>query len=126
MFSYISGTIKKRGHYPLAVNGYNDHLHILLDYHMNESIPDLVRELKKAGSKYIKENSLCPFDFQWQSGYGVFSVGWKELPIMIKYIIEQDTHHSKRSFREEYMSLLKSYEIDYKEEYVFDFIEKKL
>jgi REP element-mobilizing transposase RayT len=126
LFSYVSGTIKNRNHYPLAVNGYNDHIHILLDYNLKEMIPDLVREIKKSSSKYIKENKLCSYHFEWQSGYGVFSVGWKELSVMIQYVMNQEKHHTKKSFKKEYLSLLNKYEIEYKDEHVFKFLDDDL
>jgi REP element-mobilizing transposase RayT len=124
LFSYIHGIINKRGHFALAVNGHVDHLHILFDYSMEELIPDLVREIKKAATQFIKEEELCQYRFEWQAGYGVFSVGWKEKSKVIEYIQNQETHHEKqRPFREEYLSLLEKYEIEFKNEYVFDFLK---
>lgn len=123
LFRYISGIVNQRKHYALAVNGSKDHLHIFLDYNGRELIEDLVREIKKASSNYIKEKKLSPFKFEWQSGYGVFSHGYREKSIVIEYIKNQEEHHQNKSFREEYMAFLKSYEIDFKEEYVFDFLE---
>jgi REP element-mobilizing transposase RayT len=126
LFSYISGTIKKRGHYPLAVNGYDDHIHILLDYSLNELVPNLVREIKRASTAFIQDNNLTRFEFKWQTGYGIFSVGYKELSIVIQYVIDQEKHHSKKSFKNEYLLLLNKYEIEYKDEYVFEFLDDNL
>ena len=123
VFSYISGILKNRGHYPLAVNGHIDHIHILFDYSLKELLPDLVREIKKSSTAYIKEKGFIKFKFGWQSGYGIFSVGWKEKKQMINYILNQELHHKKRTFKEEYLSLLQKFEIEYKDEYVFDFFE---
>ncbi len=123
VFAYISGVLTQRGHYSLAVNGYNDHVHMLLDYSLAELIPDFVREVKKASSSYIKTKKLSPYKFEWQVGYGVFSVGWKEKLQVLEYILNQEQHHSMRSFRDEYLSLLDKYEIDFKNEYVFEFLE---
>jgi len=121
LFKYVSGIINQRGHYALAVNGFHDHIHIFFDYNGNELISDLVREIKKASSKYIKENKLSPFKFEWQVGYGVFSHGYREKEVVIQYIKNQEEHHKKKSFKEEYLTFLKSYNIDFKEEYVFRF-----
>ena len=121
-FRYISGIIKNKGHFSLAVNGHHDHVHMLIDYNMNELVPDLVREIKKSSSKYVKENKLSPFHFEWQAGYGAFSVGWQELPVVSQYIKNQEEHHKSRSFKDEYLSLLNQFEIEYKNEYIFDFI----
>ena len=123
LFKYISGIINQRNHYSLAVNGVEDHLHIFLDYNGRELIEDLVREIKKSSNAYIRDNNLCPYKFEWQSGYGVFSHGYREKGIIIDYIKNQEEHHRKQTFRKEYMAFLKSFEIDYKEEYVFDFLE---
>lgn len=123
VFAYISGVLKERGHYSLAVNGYYDHIHILLEYNLNELIPDLVREIKKSSSKYIKDNRFTNHHFEWQPGYGIFSVGWKEVSTVIDYIRNQEEHHQKRTFKDEYHSLLGKYKIGYKDEYVFKFFE---
>lgn len=123
LFAYMSGIINNRGHYSLAVNGYNDHVHILLDYSLKELIPDLVREIKKASSRYIKENELTSSHFEWQSGYGVFSVGHRDKLMIINYILKQEEHHKKRSFKKEYLSLLNKYDVEYSDKYVFEFFE---
>ena len=123
LFKYIAGIVNKRDHYSLAVNGVEDHIHIFLDYNCRELIEDLVREIKKASNAYINERNLCPYKFEWQSGYGVFSHGYREKSIIIDYVMNQETHHRKKTFRQEYLAFLKSYEIDFKNEYVFDFLD---
>ncbi|WP_304231821.1 IS200/IS605 family transposase [Jiulongibacter sediminis] len=125
LFKYISKTLTNRGHFTLAVNGYHDHIHIFFDYNGKELIEEVVREIKKTSSNYIKERELTSAKFEWQSGYGVFSHGFRERDAIIKYIVNQEAHHSGRSFRNEYLSLLKSFEVDFKDEYVFDFISDK-
>jgi REP element-mobilizing transposase RayT len=122
LFAYTSKMLSNRGHFALAVNGYQDHVHMFFDYSCKELIEDLVREVKKSMSNFIKENNLCNFHFQWQSGYAVFSVGYREKDKFINYIKNQDTHHAQRTFKDEYMSLLESYEIEFKNEYVFKFL----
>jgi len=122
LFAYMSGIVNGRGHFSYAVGGYVDHVHLLLDYNMTELVSDLVREIKKASTKYIKENNLSPYKFEWQSGYGVFSVGWREISGVIDYITNQEEHHKKRAFKDEYLSLLTKYQVDYRDEYVFDFL----
>ncbi len=122
LFAYIAGIVKKRGHYSLAVNGHHDHVHILFDYNCKELISDLVREIKKASAAYIKEEKLTPFKFNWQSGYGAFSVGWRDKSKIITYIENQEEHHKDNAFREEYFKMLALHEIEFKEEYVFEFL----
>jgi len=123
LFRYIAGIINSRNHYSLAVNGVENHIHLFLDYNCRELIEDLVREIKKASNNYINDQNLCPHKFEWQSGYGVFFHGYREKSIIIDYIKNQEEHHRKKTFRQEYMGFLKSYEIDFKDEYVFDFLD---
>jgi len=123
LFIYISKSLKNRGHYPLAVNGHVDHVHLFFDYSCQELISDLVREIKKSSNQFISEENLTPFKFDWQSGYGVFSNSAREKDTIIKYIMNQEDHHSSKSFRDEYLTLLKRYEIEFKDEYVFEFFE---
>ena len=122
LFKYIAGIINNRNHFSLVVNGVQDHVHLFFDYKGHELVEDLVREIKKASSNYIKDKNLTPYKFEWQSGYGVFSHGYKEKSKVIEYVMNQEEHHRKKSFREEYMAFLKSYEIEFKDEYVFDFL----
>jgi len=123
LFRFISGIINSRDHYSLAVNGVEDHIHIFIDYNCRDLIEDLVRDIKKASNVYINDRNLCPYKFAWQSGYGVFSHGYREQSIIIDYIKNQEEHHRKKTFQEEYMHSLNSFEIEYKDEYVFDFLD---
>ncbi len=123
LFAYTSKMLTNRGHFALAVNGSHDHVHFFIDYSCKELIEDLVREVKKSMSNFIKDNRLCKFHFQWQSGYAVFSVGYREKGRVINYIKNQDVHHSQGTFKDEYMSLLKNYDVEFKNEYVFDFLD---
>ncbi len=122
VFKYIAGGLNARGHYSLAVNGHHDHVHIFFDYNGKELIEDLVREIKKSSAKFIKDERLSNFKFEWQSGYGVFTHGYREKPTIIEYIRNQEEHHSKTTFKEEYLSFLKAYDIEFKKEYLFEFL----
>jgi len=123
LFAYASKRLTERGHYALAVNGYDDHIHIFIDYSTEERISDLVREIKKAMSNFIKNNNLCQTKFEWQGGYGVFSHGSREKGIIIDYIKNQEQHHDSKKFKQEYLKMLNNYEVEYKDEYVFKFFE---
>lgn len=125
VFEYIAGIINGRGHYSLAVNGYGDHIHIFFDYNGIELLEDLVREIKKASKKYIRENGFLEGKFERQNGYGVFSHGYREKDAVIKYILNQEEHHAKKTFKTEYLQFIKSYDIDFQEKYVFEFLEVK-
>ena len=123
LFSYMAGTLNKRGNYSYAVDGSYDHVHLFIDYKGKELISDLVRELKKSSNDYIKNRKLLRTKFSWQSGYGVFSHGYRERDNVIKYVMNQTLHHQKRSFKKEYLQLLESYDIEFKDEYLFEFLD---
>ena len=123
LFKYITGIINEKGHYSLAVNGYHDHIHLFLDYNGRELVADLVREVKKASNNFIKEKGFTESVFAWQNGYGVFSHGYREKSIIINYIVNQEIHHERKSFRKEYLQLLKAYEVEFKDEYIFEFFD---
>jgi hypothetical protein len=86
-------------------------------------VADLVREIKKSSNTFIKENKFTKYRFQWQEGFGSFSYGRNQLSSVIKYIENQKEHHKKITFQEEYKQFLKEYNIDFKDEYLFDWIE---
>lgn len=120
---YISGIIRNNGHKVLALGTMPDHIHILLGYHLNQLIPDLVEQIKTSSNAWVKENRLSRFRFGWQNGYGVFTYSRSQIDAVIKYILNQEKHHKKELFREEYLRILKKSEIEYKEEYLFDFFD---
>ncbi len=123
VFSYIAGILNERGNYALAVNGYHDHIHLFFDYGSKELLSDLVREIKKASNSFIKRNKFTNHSFSWQSGYGIFSHGYREKNTIIEYVKNQKQHHKKKPFKNEYLHFLNAYEIEFKDEYVFDFLE---
>lgn len=100
-----------------------DHIHFLIGMKPSCCFSDLVREIKKSSNDFINEKKFLSTKFQWQEGYGAFSYSHSALDDVIAYIVNQKEHHKKHSFKEEYISLLKKFEIDFKEEYLFDWIE---
>lgn len=123
LYQYITGTIRGKGQKLLAINGMPDHLHILIGMKPTCCISDLVREIKKSSSDFIKDNNLSPYQFNWQNGFGAFSYSHSHLDNIIFYIMNQKEHHKKREFKEEYLEFLSKYDVDYKKEYLFDWIE---
>ena len=121
VFSYISGIITNRKHKSLIINGVLDHIHILIGLNPNDTISDLVGTIKKSSSTFINQKNWFPGKFHWQDGYGAFSYGKSQLDSVYKYIANQEAHHKKRTFREEYIEFLKKFEIEYDERYLFDF-----
>ena len=106
----------------MIVNGVEDHIHILLGIKPDCNLSDLVRDIKANSSRWINEKKLVPGKFEWQNGFGAFSVGASQVNIIINYIAHQEEHHQTTKFREEYIEFLQAYEVDYKEEYLFESI----
>ncbi len=123
LHSYMSGILKNDGSYPLAVGGWSDHVHVFFELDVTMKISDQMRMLKATSSKYINDKKLVPGKFQWQEGYGAFSYSRSQRNDVINYIMNQEKHHKNKSFKEEYLELLKKFEIEYKDEYVFEFYD---
>ena len=86
-------------------------------------IPDLVENIKTSSNEWIKTNKLAKFKFEWQKGYGAFSHSSSQLDTVVKYVLNQEDHHKKKSFKEEYLEMLRKNEIEFKNEYVFEFFD---
>jgi putative transposase len=99
-----------------------DHVHLLLNCKPNVNISDLVKEIKEHSTKFINNKMFFRSKFYWQSGFGAFTVSKRDVSMILNYIKNQEDHHKKSSFKEEYVSLLKENEVQYKEEYLFDFL----
>ncbi|MBW7871109.1 MAG: transposase [Flavobacteriia bacterium] len=123
LYKYITGIIQNRNQKLLAVNGMPDHIHILIGMSTSCCLSDLVREVKKSSNEFINSKGFSKFKFYWQNGFGAFSYHRSDLDRMISYIQNQKEHHSKKSFKEEYLELLKEFRVDFKDEYLFDWIE---
>ncbi|HSI70434.1 MAG TPA: IS200/IS605 family transposase [Gillisia sp.] len=123
LHKYMSGILKNDNAYPLAVGGWKDHVHVFFELLPDIKISDLMRMLKATSSKWINENKLIAGKFQWQEGYGAFSYSRSQRNDVIQYIMNQEKHHRNKTFREEYFELLEKFEINFKEEYVFEFYD---
>jgi len=119
---YITGIIQNRKHKLLAINYMKDHIHILIGYLPAQPLPDLLRDIKASTSKFINEKHWIPGRFQWQEGYGAFSYSRSQIDDVVKYIISQEEHHKTMSFQNEYLSILKKYEVEFDPRYLFDWI----
>jgi len=118
--AYLAGTCKARGSPSLIVGGVADHVHILCMLSREESIAVLVRELKRESSKSLKTKSPDLRSFYWQSGYGAFSISPSHVEALKRYIANQEEHHGKEAFQDEFRRLLKKYGVAYDERYVWD------
>ncbi|SEI80609.1 REP element-mobilizing transposase RayT [Dyadobacter sp. SG02] len=122
LYAYIGGIILNHRSKPLAINGMPDHIHILIGYNPSTPLPTLVEEIKTSSNKWIKEHFNL-MNFNWQKGYGAFSYSRSSIDQVIRYIVSQEEHHRKKTFREEYLQMLRDFEVEYKNEYLFDFQE---
>ncbi len=123
MEKYITGIVQNHKHKMLAIGSMPDHIHLFIGYNVNHLIPDLVEEVKTSSNAWIKQNKLSKFRFEWQKGYGAFSHSRSQLDTVVKYVLNQEMHHKKKSFKEEYLEILRKNDVDFKNEYVFDFFE---
>lgn len=123
LHKFITGIVQNRNQKLLAVFAMPDHVHLLVGMKPNVSISDLVRDIKSGSSKFINDNKWVIGKFSWQEGYGAFSYSKSTIDNVINYILNQEERHKKLSFKEEYHSFLKKFEIDYDENYLFQWIE---
>ena len=121
MHEYIAGILRLEGLKPLATGGWLDHVHILFGMPVTMNISDILRIVKSKSSKWVNEEKKINHKFNWQEGYGGFSVSRDHRDKLIKYIINQEEHHSVRNFKSEYLELLDEYEIEYDPKYLFEF-----
>lgn len=121
---YICGIINNQGCKPLAIFLMPDHIHILINYKPNKNISELVKEIKSNSSSFINSKKWLNCKFQWQEGYGAFSYSLNDLDRVINYINNQEEHHKINNFKTEYLILLKKHNIEYLNEYLFDWLEE--
>lgn len=123
LHKYIAGIIKGKNQKPIIINGMPDHIHAFIGLKPSMAISDLVRDIKNNSTNFINDNKFIRGKFSWQEGYGVFSYSHSQIDNVYNYILKQEKHHERKSFREEYFEILKKHEIDYNEKYLFDWIE---
>ena len=125
LYKYITGIVQNKGQKMLSINGTSNHIHFFIGMKPTCCLSDMVREIKKSSNNFIKEKKFTSYNFQWQEGFGAFSYSHSQLTDVIKYIENQKEYHKKRTFKEEYLSLLKAFEIEFKDEYLFNWIDKE-
>jgi len=123
LYKYITGIITNKGQKLIAINGMPNHIHILIGIKPSCCLSDLVREIKKSSNEFINVKKFSKLKFEWQEGYGAFSYSHSALNNVIAYIQKQKEHHKRKSFREEYEDFLMKFEIEYKKEYLFEWID---
>lgn len=123
IFKYMTGIIKNKKQKPMFINGMSDHIHILAGFTPDISISKLVQDIKTNTTTFIKKQKLIQGNFEWQKGFGAFTCSKSQVPTVLNYIQNQKIHHRKKSFREEYLGLLKKHEIDYNDDYLFEWYD---
>jgi REP element-mobilizing transposase RayT len=123
LYKYITGIVRNNGSKLISINGMPDHIHILIGWKPSTPLPDLVRDIKSDSSNFVNENKWVHGRFNWQEGYGAFSYGHSQLDTIIRYIQNQERHHKQKSFKKEYLSFLRKFDIAFEDKYVFQFIE---
>ena|SRR6187401_1482618 len=119
LYKYITGIVQGNNHKLLGINGIEDHIHILIGFRTHQSLSDLLEDIKTNSSKWINERGFIRTKFRWQEGYGAFSYSMSHLKNVLTYIENQESHHKKIRFIDEYKSLLKKFEVEYDERYIF-------
>lgn len=120
LYKYITGIVKNKGQKLLSINGMSDHIHILCSIEPKMAISDLVRDIKNNSSKFINDKKWLPGKFMWQEGFGVFSYSRSQRSQVISYIENQEKHHKRINFREEYLDMLSRFDVDFDPKYIFE------
>ena len=118
LYKYITGIVQNQKHKLITINGMPDHLHLLIGYKPHQLIPDLLQDIKGSSSKWINIKRFTKGNFTWQEGYGAFSHSHSQIDQVAKYINNQEKHHKKKTFQEEYIELLKKFDLPYDERYI--------
>src|SRR5665213_946329 len=119
LHKYITGIVQNNGHKLLAVNSMPDHLHLFVGLNPKQSISEMMRLVKGDSSEFINKEKFTKRKFHWQDGYGAFSNSRSQIDGVVKYILNQQQHHSNQTFRDEYLVMLKDYAVEYDAKYIF-------
>jgi putative transposase len=124
VFKYMSGIIKGKNQKPIIVNGVSNHVHLFIGLKPSIALSDLVRDVKNNSTNFINEQKFLRENFSWQEGFGAFSYAHSQIDQVYQYILNQEEHHRKKSFKEEYLDFLHKFEIEYEEKYLFEWYEE--
>ena len=123
VFKYMSGIITNKGQKPIIVNGVDDHAHAFIGLKPSMTLSDLVRDVKNNSTNFINDHAWNNSKFSWQDGYGAFSYSHSQIENVYNYILNQEQHHSKQTFKDEYLDFLRKFEIEHDAKYLFEWIE---
>lgn len=124
LYKYVAGIVQHKKNKLLAINGMPDHIHVFLGLNPNLAISGLVKDIKVASNEWINSSNHTKTRFEWQDGFGAFSYSRSQVPVVCDYIENQEAHHRKRTFRQEYISFLKKFEVAYDDKYLFTFFDE--
>jgi len=119
LYKYITGIIQSHNHKLIAINGMPDHLHVFIGLKPDQSLSDLMQDIKGNSSKWINEKGFVKGKFEWQSGFGAFSYSDSQVDAVVKYIINQEEHHKKKTFIQEYTEFLEKFKVPFDARYIF-------
>ncbi len=120
---YMHGILINLKQFPLAIGGYKNHVHLFFEQYPTTALSDIVEKVKANSSKWINDHKMVIGHFEWQRGYGGFSYSRSQRSGVIRYIMNQEEHHKEMTFREEYLTMLKKFEIEFDDQYLFEFYE---
>lgn len=123
LHKYITGLVQNRKAKMLAVHCMPDHTHLFVGFKPTVLIADFVKEIKVESNEFINDKKWMNSKFSWQEGYGVFSYSHSHIDSVVKYVLNQEQHHRKKTFRQEYVDFLQKFEIPFEERFLFDFFD---
>ena len=123
LHKYITALVQNRNAKMLAVNCMPDHVHLFVGFKPNVLISGFVKEIKVESNQFINSKGWVKGKFSWQDGYGVFSYSHSHIDWVVKYVLNQETHHRKKTFKQEYLELLQKFEIPFEDKYLFEFFD---
>ena len=119
LYKYITGITQNYGHKVLQINGMPDHIHLLFGFRPTQALSELMQHVKQDSSAWINQRGFLHDKFSWQAGYGAFSYAKSQVPNVIRYIQNQEDHHKRKTFTEEYLELLNEFDVEFDQQYIF-------
>jgi REP element-mobilizing transposase RayT len=125
LHKYITGIVQNKKQKLIAINSMPDHIHLFIGMKPSIALSDLVRDIKANSSNFINEKKWVRGRFNWQEGFGAFSYGHSQIDVVVKYIQNQEEHHAKKTFKDEYLEMLKKFNVEYDERYLFKWVDEE-